>query len=130
MTVAEYRSKMLAKRAAKAGISIAELIARGEAELAITHRVWDIRANRRSAWPEIARKAAAHGRSWVVVEVPGRCSAERITEAQLRDLLGVMPDRADQRRLHWAIEGDMVEREWAAGLVNARAAGWRAPGER
>lgn len=130
MTVAEYRAKMLAKRAAKAGVSVAELLARSEAELAITHRAWDIRVNRRSAWPEIARKAAAHGRSWVVVEVPARCSATLITKAQILELLAVMPDRADQRRLQWALEGDMVEREWAANLVNARAAGWRAPGDR
>lgn len=58
---------MLAKRAAKDGISVAELLRRGEAELVITRRVCEIRADRTASWPSIARKAAAHGRIWEVL---------------------------------------------------------------
>lgn len=62
-----YRAAILARRAAKAGISVAELIRRSEAELAVTHRIHEIRADRLSSWPSIARKAAAHGRTWDVL---------------------------------------------------------------
>ena len=65
--IATYRDAMLARKAAAAGCTVAELLARSEAEAAITRRVCELRSGRRSAWPEIARKAAAHGRSWAVL---------------------------------------------------------------
>ncbi len=66
MTVAEYRAAMLARRAAKAAVSVAELLARSEADALRTQHVTERRLNRRSGWPAIACKAAAHGRSWTV----------------------------------------------------------------
>lgn len=62
-----YRQAMLARKAAAAGISVEELLRRGEAQAALNHRVWELRANRASGWAAIARKAAAHRRTWEVL---------------------------------------------------------------
>lgn len=67
MTVASYRFAMLARKAAAAGCTVAELLARGQAEADRTRRANELRCDRRSGWREIARKAAAHGRSWAVL---------------------------------------------------------------
>lgn len=62
-----YRQAMLARKAAAAGISVQELLRRGEAEAALNRRVWELRLDRTSGWPSIARKAAAHRRTWKVL---------------------------------------------------------------
>jgi hypothetical protein len=54
----------LRAKAAAAGCSVEELIARSEAELARTKRVGELRRDPRSGWLTIARHAAAHDRMW------------------------------------------------------------------
>lgn len=66
--VAAYREQMLARKAAAAGCSVAELLRRGERQLQISYRVVELRCNRRSGWPEIARRALAYGRTWQVIQ--------------------------------------------------------------
>lgn len=65
--IESYRQAMLARKAAAAGISVEELLRRGEAEAALNRRVWELRANRESGWASIARKAAAHCRTWEIL---------------------------------------------------------------
>jgi len=48
-----YRTAMLARKAAAAGCSVAELLARGERDAAITRRANELRIDRRSAWPTL-----------------------------------------------------------------------------
>lgn len=66
--IATYRAAMLARRAAAAGCTVAEFLTRGEAAAEVTRRVAELRyGGRRSGWPTIAIRAAAHGRSWAVL---------------------------------------------------------------
>lgn len=62
-----YRAAMLAKRAAKAGISVEELLRRGEAEAERTRQILMLRSSRDLQFKAFARKAAAHGRIWEVL---------------------------------------------------------------
>lgn len=62
-----YRQKMLARKAAAAGVSVEELLRRGEAQAEINRRAGELRFDRASGWAAIARKAAAHGRTWEVL---------------------------------------------------------------
>jgi hypothetical protein len=65
--VALYRAAMLMGKAVAAG----ELPARGQVdrELDLTARIVELRYGvRRSGWPAIARRAAAHGRTWTVLQ--------------------------------------------------------------
>jgi hypothetical protein len=62
-----YRQAMIAAKAAKAGVSVEELLRRSEAQAVVMRRAWEIRMDRTSGWPSIARKAAAHGRTWEIL---------------------------------------------------------------
>lgn len=62
-----YRQAMIARKAAAAGLSVEEFVRRSEVQAAITRRAWEVRMDRTSGWPSIARKAAAHGRTWEVL---------------------------------------------------------------
>lgn len=65
--IAAYRTAMLERKARAAGCSVAELLARGEREAAITRRASELRYARRTAWPTLGYHAARHSRSWVVL---------------------------------------------------------------
>jgi len=62
-----YRAAMLAKRAAKAGISAEELLRRGEAEAERVYQIFLLRSDRGLQFKALGRKAAAHGRIWEVL---------------------------------------------------------------
>lgn len=65
--IAAYKAALLARKAAAAGCTVEELLRRGEVEAELNRRCWEIRLDRRSGWPEIARKAIAHSRTWTVI---------------------------------------------------------------
>lgn len=71
VTVAEYRAAMLAKRAADAGVSVAELLERCEVEARLHRRSGELRYDRRSGWPTLGYRAAAMGRGWTVHNTSG-----------------------------------------------------------
>lgn len=64
--VTEYKRNLLARRAAKAGVTVDELVRLSTADADRTRRLTELRGNRRSAWQTIAANAAKHGRSWGV----------------------------------------------------------------
>lgn len=67
MTASEYRQVKLTKIATRFGMTLTELTAGRERHAKAQRRAAHLRSDRRSGWAEIARKAAAHGRSWAVV---------------------------------------------------------------
>lgn len=67
--IAAYRAAMLAHKAQAAGCTVAELLARGEREAAETRRINELRYDRAAQRQAIARKAAAHRRTWAVLAV-------------------------------------------------------------
>lgn len=71
MTVAEYRAAMLARKAAAAGVSVAEFLERGEAKARLHRRAGELRCDRRSGWPTLGYRAAAMGRGWTVHNTSG-----------------------------------------------------------
>lgn len=62
-----YRTAMLARKAAKAGISVEELLRRGEAEADRNYQIFLLRRDRELQFKAIGRKAAAHGRIWEIL---------------------------------------------------------------
>lgn len=67
MTATEYRQVKLTRFAARFGMTIEQLSYSRRIQAQAQRRGRELRCDRRSGWPEIARKAAAHGRSWAVV---------------------------------------------------------------
>lgn len=67
--VEEYRQAMLARKAAKAGCSVEELLRRGEAELVRNRRAGEIRQCPMGAWLTLVDHALRNGRSWHVSRV-------------------------------------------------------------
>lgn len=65
--VAQYRASMLKRKAEHLGVTVAQMIADGERQLALSHRVYELRSNRRSGWRPISLRAQACGRGWVVL---------------------------------------------------------------
>lgn len=65
--IAAYRTAMLARKARAAGCSVAELLARGEREAAITRRANELRYAPVSGWTTIADHAGRHSRTWVAL---------------------------------------------------------------
>ena len=65
-TVTEYRTALIARRATAAGITVAELLRRGEIELQLNRRASELRFDRRGGWAAIQQRAMAYGRTWAV----------------------------------------------------------------
>lgn len=68
MTAASYRLARLARLAARHGMTLAQLANLRETHARAKRRAQELRWDRRSGWVEIARKAAANGRGWAVVQ--------------------------------------------------------------
>lgn len=68
MTATEYRQIKLSKFAARFGMNMHDLSALRRRGAETIRRTADLRCDRRSGWAAIADKAAAHGRSWEVVQ--------------------------------------------------------------
>lgn len=66
--ITDYKRRMLESKAAHAGVTVAELLRRGEAEIIVNRRAWDLRSDRRSGWKAIALRAQALGNGWAVVQ--------------------------------------------------------------
>ena len=67
MSLSSYRSAMLARKAAAAGFTVAELIARGKAQAERTRQFNALRYDREAQWRAIERKARAWRRMWTVM---------------------------------------------------------------
>lgn len=63
--IAAYRTAMLERKARAAGCSVAELLARGEREAAITRRANELRYAPATGRATLATHAAACGRTWL-----------------------------------------------------------------
>jgi hypothetical protein len=66
--ITDYRRAMLESKAAHAGVTVAELLRQGEAQVVVNRRAWDLRSDRRSGWKAIALRAQALGNGWAVVQ--------------------------------------------------------------
>lgn len=74
----QYRADMLARKAAKAGCTVAELIARGEREADINRAAYRASIDDAYAHGAIARGAAERGNTWGV----GSLAPELAPEAE------------------------------------------------